>query len=77
MQKVSHSATLVPGGKSVVTSYLHILPQDVSELIAQHLIHAHPALFSPISRVLEGHTDRNNVSSSDTRWQVGINWILG
>ena len=57
MQKVSHSETLVPGGKSVVTSYLHILPQDVEELIAQHLIHAYPALFSPISRVLKGHID--------------------
>ena len=58
MQKVGHSETLVPGGKSVITSYLHILPQDVEELIAQLLIHAYPALFSPISRVLEGHTDR-------------------
>ena len=52
MQKVAHSETLMPGGKSVITSYLHILPQDVEELVAQLLIHAHPALFSPISCVL-------------------------
>ena len=46
MQKVAHSETLMPGGKSVITSYLHILPKDVEELVAQLLIHAHPALFS-------------------------------
>ena len=46
----------MPGGKSVITSYLHILPKDVEELVAQLLIHAHPALFPPISRVLSGHT---------------------
>ena len=56
MQKVAHSETLMPGGKSVITSYLHILPKDVEELVAQLLIHAHPALFPPISRVLSGHT---------------------
>ena len=47
-----NSETLVPGGRSEITSYLHILPKDVEELIAQQLIHAHPALFPPISRVL-------------------------
>ena len=56
IQKVAHSETLVPGGRSVITSYLHILPKDVEELVAQLLIHAYPALFPPISRVLSGHT---------------------
>ena len=56
MQKVAHSETLIPGGKSEITSYLHILPKDVEELVAQLLIHAHPALFPPVSRVLSGHT---------------------
>ena len=56
MQKVGYSETLVPGGRSEITSYLHILPKDVEELVAQLLIHAHPALFPPISRVLSGHT---------------------
>ena len=51
------SETLVPGGRSEITSYLHILPKDVEELVAQLLIHAHPALFPPVSRVLSGHTD--------------------
>ena len=69
---MAHSETLVPGGKSEITSYLHILPKDVEELVAQLLIHAHPALFSPVSRVLRRHTDWYNVSSSDTRWQVGL-----
>ena len=31
MQKMAHSETLVPGGRSVITSYLHILPKDVEE----------------------------------------------
>ena len=118
MQKVAHSETLVPGGRSEITSYLHILPKDVEELVAQLLIHAHPALFPPVScvlsghrdaihsvaltpdgkwaltgswdhtarlwdlsnpgsspRVLSGHTRLDKVSSSDTRWQVGFNWI--
>ncbi len=57
MQKVAHSETLMPGGKSVITSYLHILPKDVEELVAQLLIHAHPALFPPVSCVLSGHRD--------------------
>ena len=56
MQKVEHSETLVPGGRSEITSYLHILPKDVEELVAQLLIHAHPVLFPPVSRVLSGHT---------------------
>ena len=56
MQKVAHSETLVPRGRSEITSYLHILPKDVEELVAQLLIHAHPALFPPVSRVLLGHT---------------------
>ena len=56
MQKVGHSETLVPGGRSEITSYLHILPKDVEELLAQLLIHAYPALFPPVSRVLSGHT---------------------
>ena len=75
MQKVAHSETLVPGGRSEITSYLHILPKDVEELVAQLLIHAHPALFLPISRVLSGHTDWITLSSSDTRWKVGLNGI--
>ena len=57
MQKVSHSETLIPGGKSAITSYLHILPRDVEESIAQLLLRAYPALFSPASRVLSGHTE--------------------
>ena len=57
MQKMAHSETLVPGGRSEITSYLHILPKDVEELVAQLLIHAHPALFPPVSRVLSGHRD--------------------
>ena len=56
MQKVRHSETFVPGGRSEITSYLHILPKDVEELVAQLLIHAHPALFPSVSRVLSGHT---------------------
>ena len=56
MQKVTRSETLVPGGKSEITSYLHILPKDVEELLAQQLIRAYLALFSPASRVLSGHT---------------------
>ena len=56
MQKVEHSETLVLGGRSEITSYLHILPKDVEELVAQLLIHAHPVLFPPVSRVLSGHT---------------------
>ena len=75
MQKVAHSETFVPAGKSEITSYLHILPKDFEELIAQLLIHAHPALFPPISRILSGHTDCDTLSSSDTRWKVGLNWI--
>ena len=66
MHKVSE--TLVPGGKSVITSYLHIVPQDFEELIAQMLIRGYPALFSPTSRVLEGHTDLISSVASDTRW---------
>ena len=60
MQKVRHSETFVPGGRSEITSYLHILPKDVEELVAQLLIHAHPALFLPVSRVLSGHIDAIN-----------------
>ena len=56
MQKVSHSETLIPGGKSAITSYLHILPKDVEEILAQQLIRAYPALFPPTSHVLSGHT---------------------
>ena len=72
MQKVAYSETLVPGGKSVITSYLHIVPQDVSELIAQQLIHAHPALFPPIARVLSGHTDgiRSVALTPDGKWAL-------
>ena len=72
MQKVAHSETLMPGGKSVITSYLHILPKDVEELVAQLLIHAHPALFSPTSRVLEGHTDRitSVALTPDGKWAL-------
>ena len=72
MQKVGYSETLVPGGRSEITSYLHILPKDVEELVAQLLIHAYPALFSPTSRVLEGHT--NLISSvaqtPDGKWAL-------
>ena len=75
MQKVAHSETLVPGGRSEITSYLHILPKDVEELVAQLLIHAYPALFPPVSRVLSGHTDLDILSSSDTRWYMGLNGI--
>ena len=76
MQKVARSETLIPGGRSEITSYLHILPQDVSELIAQHLIHAHPALFSPTSRVLEGHTDRitSVALTPDGKWALTGSW---
>ena len=70
MQKMTHSETLVPGGRSEITSYLHILPKDVEELVAQLLIHAHPALFLPVSRVLSGHIDAINSVASDTRWKV-------
>ena len=72
MQKVAYSETLVPGGKSVITSYLHIVPQDVAELIAQQLIHAHPALFPPIARVLSGHTDgiRSVALTPDGKWAL-------
>ena len=72
MQKVAHSETLMPGGKSVITSYLRILPKDVEELVAQLLIHAHPALFSPTSRVLEGHTDRitSVALTPDGKWAL-------
>ena len=52
MQKVGHSETLVPGGRSEITSYLHILPKDVEELVAQLLVHAYPALFPPVSRLI-------------------------
>ena len=72
MQKVAHSETFVPAGKSEITSYLHILPKDFEELIAQLLIHAHPALFPPISRVLSGHTDWiNSVAlTPDGKWAL-------
>ena len=56
MQKVAHSEALVPGGKSGITSFLHILPKDVEEILAQQLIRAYPALFPPTSHVLSGHT---------------------
>ena len=29
MQKVTYSETLVPGGKSALTAYLHLLPRDI------------------------------------------------
>ena len=72
MQKVARSETLVPGGKSAITSYLHILPKDVSELLAQQLIHAYPALFPLDSRVLEGHTDgiQSVALTPDGRWAL-------
>ena len=54
---MTQSETIVPGGKSVITSYLHIVPKDIEEFLAQILIRGYPALFSPTSRVLEGHTD--------------------
>ena len=73
MQKMAHSETLIPGGRSEITSYLHILPKDVEELVAQLLIHAHPALFPPVSCVLSGHRDA--ILSVVTRWQVGLNGI--
>ena len=44
------------GGKSVIASYLHILPKDIEELLAQQLIRAYPALIPPTSRALSGHT---------------------
>ena len=76
MQKVAHSETLMPGGKSVITSYLHILPKDVQELVAQLLIHAHPALFPPVSCVLSGHTDAiNSVAlTPDGKWALTGSW---
>ena len=74
MQKVAHSETLMPGGKSVITSYLHILPKDVEELVAQLLIHAHPALFPPISRVFQD-IPAYIFNSSYARRQMGSNWI--
>ena len=72
MQKVGHSETLVPGGRSEITSYLHILPKDVEELVAQLLIHAHPALFPSVSRVLSGHTDLifSVALTPDGRWAL-------
>ena len=72
MQKVGHSETLVPGGRSEITSYLHILPKDVEELVAQLLIHAHPALFPPVSRVLSGHTGLiySVALTPDGRWAL-------
>ena len=70
---MAHSETLVPRGRSEITSYLHILPKDVEELVAQLLIHAHPALFPPVSCVLSGHSDA--ILSVATRWQVGFNGI--
>ena len=57
MQRVRHSETLVPGGRSEITSYLHILPKDVEELVAQLLIYTHPALFPSTLHVLSGHTN--------------------
>ena len=70
MQKVTHSETLVPGGKSAITSYLHILPKDVEELIAQQLICAHPALFSQFSPVLSGSV----ALTADGKWAVTGSW---
>ena len=72
MQKVGHSETLVPGGRSVITSYLHIVPQDIEEFIAQMLIRGYPALFSPTSRVLEGHTDliSSVAQTLDGKWAL-------
>ena len=72
MQKVRYSETLVPGGRSEITSYLHILPKDVEELVAQLLIHAHPALFPPVSRVLSGHTGliSSVALTPDGRWAL-------
>ena len=72
MQKVRYSETLVPGGRSEITSYLHILPKDVEELVAQLLIHAHQALFPPVSRVLLGHTGliSSVAVTPDGRWAL-------
>ena len=72
MQKVEHSETLVPGGRSEITSYLHILPKDVEELLAQLLIHAYPALFPPVSRILLEHTDLvfSVVLTPDGKWAL-------
>ena len=71
MQKVRYSETLVPGGRSEITSYLHILPKDVEELVAQLLIHAHPALFPSSFSCSFRAYGRDILSSSDTRWQHG------
>ena len=57
----------MPGGKSVITSYLHVLPKDVEELIAQQLMCAHPALFLPTARVLSGQLAWIS-SSGHTQW---------
>ena len=72
MQKVRYSETLVPGGRSEITSYLHILPKDVEELVAQLLIHAHQALFPSVSRVLLGHTGliSSVAVTHDGRWAL-------
>ena len=76
MQKVRYSETLVPGGRSEITSYLHILPKDVEELVAQLLIHAHPALFPSVSRVLSGHTDvvYSVALTPDGTWALTGSW---
>ena len=72
MQKVAHSETLMPGGKSVITSYLHILPKDVEELVAQLLIHAHPALFPPVSCVLSGHSKVSGFVKTKNSQNFGV-----
>ena len=28
-------------------------------------------------RILSGHTQADTLSSSDARWEVGLNWIMG
>ena len=73
MQKVGYSETLVPGGRSEITSYLHILPKDIEELLAQLLIRAYPALFPSYSRVLSGHTRLRYLSvalTPDGKWAL-------
>ena len=42
------------------------------ELVAQLLIHAHPALFPPVSRIFSGHTDRirSVALTPDGKWAL-------
>ena len=76
MQRVRHSETLVPGGRSEITSYLHILPKDVEELVAQLLIYTHPALFPSTLHVLSGHTNAiySVALTPDGKWALTGSW---